>query len=90
MKKVLQPVPRPRVLTEGQRLAREVWISPAQIGELLGVSKMTVYRILDRDEMEYVRAGRTIRVTRSSFERWLAQGGTEKDEAFAPSKLQLA
>lgn len=52
------------------------WITVTEVAEILRVSKMSVHRILDRDEIPHVRVGRQIRMKRDDVESWLQSGGS--------------
>ena len=48
-----------------------VYLTVWNLTEILGVSRNTIYRLLKRGEMEFVKTGsRSIRVHRESFEAW--------------------
>lgn len=49
------------------------WISVREAAKELNVSKMTIYRRINDDDLLAVRVGRIIRVRRSSLERYIAE-----------------
>jgi putative molybdopterin biosynthesis protein len=42
-----------------------------QISQLLSVSKMSVYRLIERDELRHYRFGRSVRVRADDLNRYL-------------------
>lgn len=42
-----------------------------EVAEMLRVSKMTVYRLLDQNELSYVRIGRTFRIPAKAFDEYI-------------------
>lgn len=61
------------------------YLSVAEVAHLLGLSRMTVYRMCQQGDFEYIRtgrAGRTYRITRSSFEQH-----TRPVQTPAPSRI---
>jgi excisionase family DNA binding protein len=48
------------------------FLIPAEVAAILRVSKMTVYRLIARGEMEAVRAGRGYRVRAETLRAYLA------------------
>lgn len=53
------------------------WLTVAEVAKLLRVSKMTVYRLVDTDELAHVRVGRSIRISKDGVDRFLAAGGND-------------
>jgi len=51
--------------------ALPVVLNVAHIQRTLGVSKKVAYDLTHRDDFPAIRLGRTIKVTRSAFLRWL-------------------
>ena len=49
-----------------------------EIQSILGISRGTVYILLERNLFHYVRIGNRIRVSRKSFDEWL-DGQTKGD-----------
>lgn len=43
----------------------------ADVMKILGVSKPTVYKIMEAPDFPKIRVGRAIKVPASAFERWL-------------------
>lgn len=46
------------------------WLSPSELGEMLGLGKTRVYSLI-REELPVCRIGRIIRVNRKDIEAWL-------------------
>jgi excisionase family DNA binding protein len=44
-----------------------------EIAARMRISKMTAYRLVEHGEFESVRIGRSFRISRDSFERYLAE-----------------
>lgn len=60
---VPQQVPAPR--------RPVVWLSVQQIARDLDLSKMTIYRLIEREELRGYRIGRSIRVRSNDLENYL-------------------
>jgi excisionase family DNA binding protein len=67
-----KPIPVDRLLTV------------AEVAAFLRVSKMTVYRLCESDELASIRVGRSIRIDKDSFGRYVRQGGNDPDEYVRP------
>lgn len=52
------------------------WLSTKEVAQMLGISKMTVYRLVERDELYSIRIGHLIKISEASVGRFVAQGGT--------------
>ncbi len=55
------------------------FLTVEEVADRLRVSKMTVYRLIHEDELPYAQIGRSYRIPRAMFERYLSavtQGGT--------------
>jgi excisionase family DNA binding protein len=50
--------------------ARE-WLSVQQVAEHLGVSNMTIYRVIDDGDLLAYRIGRSLRIDAADVERYL-------------------
>ncbi len=46
-------------------------LKPAQVAELLGMSKSATYALLAADRLPNVRFGRSVRVPRAALEAWI-------------------
>lgn len=57
----------------------EVWLTVAQVAARMQVSKMTVYRLIESDELASVRVGRSIRIPESGWDAYVRQGGNDSD-----------
>jgi excisionase family DNA binding protein len=63
---------------------RPLLYSPLDAAALMGLSRATVYRMLDDGELVAIHAGRTgkaIRITRASIDEWLADRLAERPGA---------
>lgn len=58
------------------------FLTVKDIMEILGVSKPTVYRIIDSADFPKIRFGRAIRIPPDAFQRWVEQktGGAENEK----------
>lgn len=63
--------PTPRPAPEARR--REPMMTALEVADYLRVSKMTVYRLVHEGEIASIRVGRSIRIRRSEFERYLSE-----------------
>jgi len=52
---------------------QERLLTIAEAAEHLGVSDTTVYRLISRDELAYVRIGRAIRITPADLAAYIAR-----------------
>lgn len=48
------------------------WLTLAEMGEWLRVSRSTAYKMIHDEDIPIYRVGRSIRVKRQDVERWLA------------------
>lgn len=79
-----QPSDPPTPLTDEQ------WLTPTEVAEIFAVSKMTVYRLCEADELRWIRVGRSIRIRSSSVQRFVTQGGSAVNWEFsAQTPLRL-
>lgn len=53
------------------------WLTVAQISDELKVHAMTVYRLISAGKLGAVKVGRSYRVTKSEFERYLKEARTD-------------
>lgn len=53
------------------------WVTVAEAAEVMRVSKMTVYRLIQAQELRAARIGRSLRIARNDLEKYLreAQAG---------------
>lgn len=56
--------------------ATPVMLTAAEVAKRLKVSKMTVYRLVEADELPFVRVGRSIRIPEVGLNRYLDGGGS--------------
>lgn len=49
------------------------FLTPQDVQKILGVSKPTVYRIIDSADFPKIRFGRAIRIPPDAFQRWVEQ-----------------
>ena len=56
-------------------------LTVAEVAERLRVSTMTVYRLIQRDELPALRIGRSYRIDRSDLDAYLAAQATDVDRA---------
>jgi excisionase family DNA binding protein len=59
--------------------ALPVVLNMGHIQRTLGVAKKTAYDLVHRDDFPAIRLGRSIRVPRDSFARWLAQQASSEE-----------
>lgn len=52
------------------------YLTVAEVATTLRVSKMTIYRLVDTDDLASIRVGRTIRIPEKAVERYVAAGGS--------------
>lgn len=62
----------------------DVWLSAVKVAEMLTVSKMTVYRMCERDDLRYFKVGKAYRISEASVARFIAQGGSDAHELPLP------
>lgn len=48
----------------------------AEVAEVLRVSTMTVYRLIQRDELAAIRVGRSFRIRPGALDDYLSTGGS--------------
>ena len=41
-----------------------------EVADILGVSRKSVYRLLDQENIKTIRIGRIIRISKQSFDSW--------------------
>lgn len=59
-----------------ERPARSGFLTVAEVAELLRVSNMTVYRLINAGQMNAVRVGRSYRITEDEVDRYVSAGLT--------------
>jgi len=62
------------------------YITVAEIAVRMRISKMTAYRLVDLGWFTYDRIGRSIRIHKDSFERYLALN--HREQRWTPPKHQ--
>lgn len=55
------------------------WLTVAEISHELKLHVMTVYRLINGGKLEAVKVGRSYRVQRTEFERYLKEARTNAD-----------
>jgi excisionase family DNA binding protein len=53
------------------------WLTVAEISQELKLHAMTVYRLISAGKLEAVKVGRSYRVSRSEFDRYLREARTK-------------
>jgi excisionase family DNA binding protein len=56
---------------------RPAFLTVAEVADMLRVSNMTVYRLINAGSLPAVRVGKSYRLTEADVDRYLAQGYTE-------------
>ncbi|MCL4449406.1 MAG: helix-turn-helix domain-containing protein [Actinobacteria bacterium] len=51
---------------------QDVFLTVAEIADLLRVSNMTVYRLINANELSAIRVGKSYRLTQSDLDKYLA------------------
>jgi excisionase family DNA binding protein len=59
------------------RSSRPAFLTVAEVADMLRVSNMTVYRLINAGSLPAVRVGKSYRLTEADVDRYLAQGYTE-------------
>ena len=54
-------------MTSTNKGGNEIWLIVAEVANFLGVSKMTVYRMISMGEIKAYKFGRAFRVKREDF-----------------------
>ncbi|HEY7940128.1 MAG TPA: helix-turn-helix domain-containing protein [Acidimicrobiales bacterium] len=60
-----------------QSPARSRFLTPQEVADMLRVSKMTVYRLINSHELPSVRIGKSFRLREDDVDRYLAERYTE-------------
>ena len=50
-------------------------LTVAEVAAMMRVSKMTIYRMIDSEELHAIRVGKSIRLPRTSFDAFLRDAG---------------
>lgn len=61
-------------MSSGERLR---YLTVAEVAELMRVSRMTVYRLVNRGELPAVRVGRSFRVPQDALDAYLRENSVE-------------
>ena len=69
------PQPRPQPQPTGPRMLTVAGVAP-----LLGVSKQTTYRLIERGELRARRIGRQLRIDRMDVVRFLEDARTDRQD----------
>ena len=56
-----------------QQTIVSAYISVKDVAARLGVSKMTIYRMVHSGEIPSIRVGRSFRIPKTAFQAWLEQ-----------------
>lgn len=82
----ISPIVREEVITIGRKesfnnpaVAKRTY-TVAEIMEILGVSRKKAYELCNSDCFKIVRVGRSIRVSKSSFDAWLDSQTSDMEE----------
>lgn len=67
---------------------RDEFLTAQEVAIILRVSKMTVYRLVEADELAHVRVGRGIRIPERSVAAFIAQGGNDAHALTSPVSLR--
>lgn len=57
------------------------WVTVAEAAEVMRVSKMTVYRLIQAQELRAARIGRSLRIARNDLEKYLREAQARPGEA---------
>jgi len=60
-----------------ERVSRPAYLTVAEVADMLRVSNMTVYRLINAGSLPAVRVGKSYRLTEADIDRYLAQSYTE-------------
>ncbi len=60
-----------------QPRVRPAYLTVAEVAEMLRVSNMTVYRLINAGSLSAVRVGKSYRLTEEDVDRYLQQSFTE-------------
>jgi DNA-binding protein, excisionase family len=47
-------------------------LSPSEVAELIGLSRSTVYKLIERDQIPHIKIGRSVRIEENDLYRTLA------------------
>ncbi|HEX2850027.1 MAG TPA: helix-turn-helix domain-containing protein [Acidimicrobiales bacterium] len=57
--------------------ARAEFLTVAEVADMLRVSNMTVYRLINAGQLRALRVGKSYRITEEDVDRYLAEGYTQ-------------
>jgi len=57
------------------------YLTVAEVAETMRLSRMTVYRFVQRGDLPAVRVGRSYRVPKDALERYLSEHEVPRDDA---------
>lgn len=53
------------------------WITYREAGEIAGLSRTTLRKLVDQDEIRIKRVGRVVRINRESLDAYMHGGGSD-------------
>lgn len=65
----------------GTNAPRKRTYTVREVADLLGVSNKVAYALVKSGQFSYVRVGNAIRVSKSSFDRWLDPSSPTEEES---------
>lgn len=54
----------------------EAWLTPEEVANYFHVHRNSIYRLVERDEITFLRVGRMIRISKSMLKKYIDQGGS--------------
>jgi excisionase family DNA binding protein len=72
------------IALRGDTVTPRVAYSPAEVAELLGLSRKAIYRAIERGELVASRVTNRLRVRPADIEAWLDAGRIERRSTVAP------
>lgn len=64
-------------IVEGMRVAHSPFYTVAEVANLMRVSRMTVYRMIERGDLPAVRFGRSYRVPEAALQSAIEDGAAD-------------
>lgn len=64
----------------------EKLLKPAEVADILQVSRAKAYQLMQREEIPTVRIGKLVRVRRADLERYIHENGKQKVSLALPQK----
>ena len=61
--------------TSGQLVTKRAYSVP-EIAEILQISRSRAYELCKEDQFSVIKIGKSVRVSKKSFDSWLDRGGT--------------